>query len=168
MRRVPSALALASALAGALAAAGPAAADCRFTVNFAFGSSEVPLADRQLVTQLARAYPAGPFRLSGHADDEGSTEANFRIGADRARAVMALLAGGGAQPGAVTEAWTAGDVWPAVPTRAPNPLNRRVELLTPECDRTAFPQARIVRSPGIEIVEGTVALLPPPTPLLSR
>ena len=134
--------------------AGSAVAECRFTLHFDFGSAQIERADRLLLGRLNAAFPGGPFALSAHADGEGSEAGNMAVAAARARAVSAVLRGDGA-------AVIAGEYWHAVPSDVSAPLNRRVEVFTPDCDRAAFPEARLVSSPGVMIEDGRIALLPP-------
>ncbi len=133
-----------------LALAAPAAADCRFTLTFAHGSAGVRLADGLLLRDLARAYPAGPFALSAHADDDGTPAQNARIAEARARAVAARL-----PRGTVAQALPVADRWDTVPTRGwSSPLNRRVELFVAGCDPARHREARPMDAPGIAFVEG--------------
>ena len=94
-------------LALALAAASPVAAECRFTLNFDFGSARLELADSLLVRDLARRYPNGPVALTAHADDDGTEAQNRRIARARAEAVMASLHRSGLRRGQpeVVEGW---------------------------------------------------------------
>lgn len=132
----------------------PAAAECRFTLHFAYGSAQVERADRVLLSRLRAVFPEGPFVLSAHADGEGTEAQNMAMAEARARAVTAALRGGG-------NAIIAGEYWHAVPSDVSAPLNRRVELRTPSCDRATFPEARAINGAGVMIGEGRVLLLDP-------
>jgi hypothetical protein len=138
------------AFALAFLAASPAAAECRFTLVFTHDSARISRSDALLLGDLARAYPAGPFALSAHADDDGSAGGNSRIAEARARAVAARLYSAGAVPGAVTRAYTLSAAWDVVPTLGEaSPLNRRVELFVGGCDPRNHLDARPLRGPGV-------------------
>ncbi|MCU0912702.1 MAG: OmpA family protein [Rhodobacteraceae bacterium] len=152
--------ALAAALA--LGLATPAAADCRFTLHFAFGSAALSRADAGLLHRVVRAYPGASFALSAHADDDGSPAGNARVAERRAEAVAGRLhrAGlRGTQVVAVSDAW---DVTPS--TGASSPLNRRVDLFVAGCDPSAHPEARLPWSPGVALHGGRVVLTRPLEP----
>jgi hypothetical protein len=156
---------VACALALALFAA-PVSADCRFTLNFLHGSARLSLADSQLLGDLARAYPAGPMRLSAHADDDGSAAGNQRVAEARAASVTARLRRSGLRRGAVVETLALAADWDVVPTRgASSPLNRRVELFVGGCDPSAHVEARALTLPGVTFTEtGKAALTSPRLP----
>lgn len=136
----PLALALAAALAQ------PAAADCRFTLNFAHGSARIHLADAQLLDDIARAYPTARVRLSAHADDDGTDAQNARIAATRAHAVAARLV----RRGLTVETLTMDADWDVVPARRwSSPLNRRVELFVDGCNPRAHVEDRPTNAPGV-------------------
>ncbi len=132
-----------------LTLSAPAVAECRFTLNFAHGSTQISLADRQLLGDLARAYPAGPISLSSHADDDGSPQANMRISQARAERVTAQLRRSGVQPGAFVQSLALGAEWDVIPTHASSPLNRRVELFIGNCNPDLHPQSRPLNAPGV-------------------
>lgn len=155
-----SRLALAAALI--LASAAPAAADCRFTLHFAYGSAALSRADAGLLQRLARAYPGAAFALSAHADDDGTPAANARMAQRRAEAVAGRLARAGLAPGQVVSLGAAWDVTPA--TVVSSPLNRRVDLFVQGCDPDAFIEARLWSSPGVALADGRVVLTRPLDP----
>lgn len=145
-----------------LATAAPAAADCRFTLHFAYGSASLTRADAALLHRLARAYPGATFALSAHADDDGSPLGNARVAEARAGSVSGVLrrAGlGASQIAALSDRW---DVTPA--TGASSPLNRRVDVLVKGCDPAAHPEARLMRSPGVALAGRAVHLTLPLEP----
>lgn len=149
------------ALALAAALAQPAAAECRFTLNFAHGSTRIDLADRLLLGDIARSYPAARIRLSAHADDDGTPAQNARIAEARARAVAAPLV----RAGMTVETLSLSADWDAVPSRAWSaPLNRRVELFVGGCDPAAYPQSRPPGSPGVAFGGRGVILTSPALP----
>lgn len=151
---------LAAALAMGLAQ--PAAADCRFTLHFAFSSTAIERGDAQLLHLLARTYPGATFALSAHADDDGSPAGNARVAARRAEAVAGRLQQAGLRPGQVVSVSDAWDVTPS--TGASSPLNRRVDLYVAGCNPAAHPEARLPRSPGVALGGGRVVLTRPLEP----
>jgi hypothetical protein len=125
-------------------------ADCRFTLNFAYGSAALSVRDAQLLRDLARAYPDGPVALSAHADDDGTDAQNDRVAAARARAVVNRMKRAGLREGAVVAAYELAAEWDVVPTKgASSPLNRRVELFIGGCDPRNHPEARRFDAPGV-------------------
>ena len=151
----------AAVLALALLAAAPAAADCRFTLHFPFGSSRISIADGMLLRDVARAHPGGSFALSAHADDDGSRPGNLRVAEARTRAVAARLPRGAR----VTTRLALAEDWQAVPSNASSVLNRRVELFVAGCDATAFPLARPVDANGLMFRgDGSVRITDPRLP----
>ena len=132
------------ALAAGLAQ--PAAADCRFTLNFAYGSARIALADRQLLGDIARLYPDARIRLSAHADDDATPAQNARIAEARAVAVAGRLV----RAGLTVETLPLSADWDVVPTRGwSSPLNRRVELFVGGCNPDAHIESRPMKSPGV-------------------
>jgi hypothetical protein len=156
---VPKLLLLSLALAALLAQ--PAAADCRFTLHFAHGSARLSIADRQLLGDLARAYPESPVSLSAHADDDGTAAQNARLAHARAEAVVNRL-----RAGAVTQSLALSANWDATPSRGwSSPLNRRVELFVGGCDPRAHREARPLNAPGAAFTgRGRVMLTSPRLP----
>jgi hypothetical protein len=146
--------------------AAPAAAECRFTLNFLHGSARLSLADSLLLGDLARAYPAGPMRLSAHADDDGSPAANRRVAEARAASVVGRLRRAGLRRDAVVDPFTLADSWDVIPTKgASSPLNRRVELFVGGCDAQNHIEARRLDAPGVSFSEsGRVVLTSPRLP----
>ncbi len=146
--------------------AAPAAADCRFTLHFAFGSAALKRADSLLLHDLARAYPSGPMALSAHADDDALPAENVRIARARADAVVARLGRAGLAPGSITHVAPLAADWDAVPTRgSSSALNRRVDLFVGGCDARAYPQSRRVTGAGIAFTtDGGIAVLRPLDP----
>jgi hypothetical protein len=153
-----------SVLAAALALglASPAAADCRFTLHFAFGSAALSRADAGLLHRLARSYPGATFALSAHADDDGSPAGNARVAGRRAEAVAGRLQRAGLRRGQVVSLSDAWDVTPS--TGASSPLNRRVDVFVAGCDPSAHPEARLPWSPGVALDGGRVVLTRPLEP----
>jgi hypothetical protein len=146
--------------------AAPAAAECRFTLNFLHGSARLSLADSLLLGDLARAYPSGPVRLSAHADDDGSDAGNRRVAEARAANVIGRLRQAGLDRGAAAEALALAASWDVIPTRgASSPLNRRVELFIGGCDPRNHIEARRPDAPGVAFTEaGSVVLTSPELP----
>lgn len=145
-------------LALAALAAQPAAAECRFTLQFAYGSARLSLADSQLLDELARAYPEGPVALSAHADDDGSAAGNARLARARAEAVARRL-----RPGMVAQSLALSAEWDAAPSRGwSSPLNRRVEVFVGGCDPRAHPEARPLDAPGTAFEPGGGVVLTSP------
>ena len=153
-----------SVLAAALALglASPAAADCRFTLHFAFGSAALSRADAGLLNRLARSYPGATFALSAHADDDGAPAGNARVAARRAEAVAGRLQRTGLRRGQVV---SLSEVWDVTPsTGASSPLNRRVDVFVSGCDPSAHPEARLPWTPGVALDGGRVMLTRPLEP----
>lgn len=153
------------ALILAMAPAGPAAADCRFTLNFAFDSARLSRSDALLLRDLARLYPEGPVSVAGHADDDGSPPGNRRIAEARARAVVQQLRVSGLNPAAPVSAAAYAADWDAVPSNASSALNRRAEVLVGGCVPARHVEARPARTPGIQLGEaGGIELTGPKLP----
>jgi hypothetical protein len=153
-----------SALLTALfaAAAAPAAADCRFTLHFAYGSAALSRADAALLHRLGRAYPDAGFALSAHADDDGAPRGNALVAEARAAAVAGALRRAGLRAERIVALSDRWDVTPS--TGASSPLNRRVDLFVAGCDPAAHPEARLPRSPGVALGGGVVFLTRPLEP----
>jgi hypothetical protein len=147
-------LIFALALAASLGAAAPAAADCRFTLHFGFASAALTRADRQLLDEIARTYPAAPIALSSHADDDGSHAGNMRLAEARARSVVERLRAAGHRRDASVRILPLAATWDAVPSQASAALNRRVDLLVGGCDPRRHVLARPARTPGVALVPG--------------
>jgi hypothetical protein len=146
----PAAVRPAASLLAALALAAPAAADCRFTLPFAFASAEIAPADRQLLDRLAARYPAADFALTAHADSDGAEPGNRRIAEARAAAVAGHLA----RRGVTARVLALADHWPDAPNAASGALNRRVELRVAGCDPADHPEARRSRTRGLALIGG--------------
>lgn len=157
---------LALVLLAAFGTAAPAAADCRFTLHFAYGSAALRLADTLLLRDIARGYPEGRVALTAHADDDGSPAANARIARARGDAVVAQLGRFGLGRDRVTQMLPLAADWDAVPRRAASsPLNRRVELFVGGCNPAAHRQARPLSAAGIDVTPGgRVVILRPLEP----
>lgn len=110
-----------------------AAAECRFAVNFPFGSANVNAQDLPMIDSIASRFPAGPIQLAGHTDLVGSAAANQRLSERRVAAVKARLDRAGANPGAVVSAVGLGQTRPIEATTGPSQANRRVEIIVPGC-----------------------------------
>ena len=107
-------------------------------VYFEFGSAALhPRALQQLeiVAALLKSDPARRLRISGHADDVGGDDMNFRLSQERAANVRKRLAGLGVRAAQV-ETYGFGATAPLDPNRrddgADNPAgrsrNRRTEI----------------------------------------
>jgi outer membrane protein OmpA-like peptidoglycan-associated protein len=107
-------------------------------VYFEFGSAALhPRALQQLeiVAALLKSDPARKLRISGHADDVGGEDLNFRLSQERAANVRKRLAGLGVRAAQV-ETYGFGATAPLDPNRrddgADNPAgrsrNRRTEI----------------------------------------
>lgn len=148
------------ALALAATLGQPAAADCRFTLNFNYGSARIALADSQLLSDIARAYPQAEVRLSAHADDDGTVAQNVRIAEARARAVAGRLV----RAGMTVSTLAMSADWDVVPTLGwSSPLNRRVELFVGGCDPRAHAEARPLGTPGAAFSGAKRVVLNAPT-----
>ena len=102
------------------------------TVFFAFDSSEIRAADRELIRMHGRNLADNPglsMRLEGHADERGTREYNIGLGERRAQAVKAALMVQGAATGQLTTV-SYGEERPAMlgSNEAAWAKNRRVEL----------------------------------------
>ena len=102
------------------------------TVFFAFDSSQIRAADRELVRMHGRNLADNPdlsMRLEGHADERGTREYNIGLGERRAQAVKAALMVQGAATGQLTTV-SYGEERPAMlgSNEAAWAKNRRVEL----------------------------------------
>ncbi|MGB5630768.1 MAG: peptidoglycan-associated lipoprotein Pal [Woeseiaceae bacterium] len=72
----------------------PSAGELAMVIYFDFDSSEVRVADQELVSRHAMQLGENPnarVRLEGHADERGSREYNIGLGERRAQAVRQLL-----------------------------------------------------------------------------
>lgn len=101
-------------------------------LNFATGSAAVPADARpqiETVAQVLAAYPDARVQVTGHADARGPAPANQDLGLDRAKAVAAVLAARGVEPGRI-EVGSGGEAAPAAPnaTAPGRAENRRTEL----------------------------------------
>jgi len=102
------------------------------TVFFAFDSSQIRAADRELIRMHGRNLADNPdlsMRLEGHADERGTREYNIGLGERRAQAVKAALMVQGAATGQLTTV-SYGEERPAAlgSNEAAWAQNRRVEL----------------------------------------
>ncbi len=102
------------------------------TVFFAFDSSAIRAADRELVRMHGRNLADNPdlsMRLEGHADDRGTRAYNIGLGERRAQAVKAALMVQGAATGQLTTV-SYGEERPAMlgSNETAWAKNRRVEL----------------------------------------
>ena len=102
------------------------------TVFFAFDSSQIRAADRELIRMHGRNLADNPdlsMRLEGHADERGTREYNIGLGERRAQAVKAALMVQGAATGQLTTV-SYGEERPAMlgSNEAAWAKNRRVEL----------------------------------------
>lgn len=117
----------------AMVFASMAQADCTYTVNFAFNSSALSVEDATLVDRIAQAYPSGPLSIRGHTDLVGGDAANFALSGRRVATVVNRLRAAGATGAAVASTESLGQTEPVVATEAREVLNRRVQIITPEC-----------------------------------
>lgn len=104
-----------------------------FTLQFEAGSTQLTTpsqAQLDTVIARARARAGGEILITGHADRQGSADANFRLSLQRAQAVRALLIERGFAAD-LTQALGHGEHAPVVPTEddVAEPRNRRVELI---------------------------------------
>ena len=102
------------------------------TVFFAFDSSQIRAADRELIRMHGRNLADNPdlsMRLEGHADERGTREYNIGLGERRAQAVKAALMVQGAATGQLTTV-SYGEERPAMlgSNETAWAKNRRVEL----------------------------------------
>ena len=102
-------------------------------VFFAFDSSQIRAADRELVRMHGRNLADNPdlsMRLEGHADERGTREYNIGLGERRAQTVKAALMVQGASAGQLTTV-SYGEERPAMlgSNEAAWAKNRRVEIV---------------------------------------
>ncbi len=103
-----------------------------FTVYFGFDSSQIGIAARNTIVQIAdaaREYDNPSIYVTGHADTSGPRDYNMRLSARRADAVADALTAQGLSSQRVDEN-AVGEVLPAVSTGdgVREPLNRRVTV----------------------------------------
>jgi outer membrane protein OmpA-like peptidoglycan-associated protein len=97
-------------------------------VNFAFASSQLDAAARQILDQQAvwiLAHPLVRLRIYGHTDLVGGYEYNLRLGQRRADAVAAYLVSRGVGANRLEAVVSLGKTRPLVPVDAPEVRNRR-------------------------------------------
>lgn len=102
-------------------------------LNFPTGSSRLRREDRQDIDDIARvllAYPAARIAVVGYTDARGRSEANARLGHDRANAIVGALAERGVQPQRMV-ARSGGEADPVATNAAESGRaeNRRTELI---------------------------------------
>lgn len=141
-----------------------ASAECRFTMQFAYGSAELSVFDRTLLHDLARMYPNGPVSLTAHADDDGTGTQNARLAQARADTVLARMHRSGLRHEAVGRVALPAEKWDVVPTHASSVLNRRVEVFIEKCDPRHHPEARIAHTPGARFRDNGRIRLTSPKP----
>lgn len=146
-------------------AAVTAQADCRFTLQFAYGSASLSTDDAYLLRDLAVLYPTRSVSLTAHADDDGTGQQNTRLAQARADAVLSRMRRAGLSASAIDQVVVTAEKWDVVPTSASSVLNRRVELFIKGCDPTRHPEARRYNAPGVRFREnGRVRLTSPQPP----
>ena len=100
-----------------------------YTVLFAFGSTEVKVADAAAAPMLAQAREAALVLLRGRTDGVVESATESRIARERAAAVRSYLVQSGVDPARIRTTYQpVGD--PAADNAAPagRALNRRVEI----------------------------------------
>ena len=110
------------------ALAGRFAQEVPDTINFAFDSSAIDPAARQVLVQQAnwiKQFPEVRFRVYGHTDLVGSNAYNQRLGLRRAQAVVAFFASQGISRSRLEAVASFGKTRPIVPTDQPEMRNRR-------------------------------------------
>jgi outer membrane protein OmpA-like peptidoglycan-associated protein len=123
--------------------------------GFALNSATLTTTHKTRLTGLAislkdllRSYPGGSIQITGHTDATGEETFNATLGQQRADAVQQFLIDAGVPAEAMT-AISAGESQLRVPTKKPEPRNRRVEV-------RFEPESRLRLVPSLE--------LPTPTP----
>lgn len=104
-----------------------------FTLEFEVGSAQLTAesqAQLDTVMARARARAGGEVFITGHADRQGSAEANVRLSLQRAQTIRALLIERGFDAELI-QAVGRGEREPVVPTEdnMAEPRNRRAELV---------------------------------------
>lgn len=102
-------------------------------INFDSGTASLREDDRSDLDDLARvlaAYPKAKLAVVGYTDAQGPAVANRELGAERARAVIAALAGRGVDPDRL-DARTGGEADAVAPNSSGSGRfeNRRTELI---------------------------------------
>lgn len=98
------------------------------TINFAFNSSALDGAARQVLTHQAnwiRQFPEVRFRVYGHTDLVGSNAYNQGLGLRRAQAVVSFFASQGISRSRLEALASYGKTRPIVQTNQPEVRNRR-------------------------------------------
>lgn len=105
------------------------------SINFAFGSAEIPYSQYEKVEQIARAMHrmisrrgGVRFLLEGHTDAVGSDHANYVLSQQRAASLKYVLVSEFGVPRRALEAVGYGEEDLLVPTPYENWQNRRVTL----------------------------------------
>jgi len=113
--------------------AAPSSPSASLTVNFATGSADLTPQAVQALNELGRALAskdlaAYKFRIEGHTDTVGSSEANRALSEQRAKAVVAYITSHFGVDAGRLQPVGMGDQELAVPTppQTPEPRNRRV------------------------------------------
>lgn len=107
---------------------GRFAAEVPDTITFAFNSAQLDAEAKAVLSQQAdwiRQFPEVRFRVYGHTDAVGSNRANKRLGARRARAVVAYLATQGISRKRLEALVSFGETKPVVFTQNRERQNRR-------------------------------------------
>lgn len=139
-------------------------ADCRFTIQFPYGSDEISIRDRLMLQDLAKSHSRGPVLITSHADDDGTDPQNMQLAQDRADAVRTHMQRAGLQSGAVEQTTIVAAKWDIVPTSASSVLNRRVEVFIGECQTENHIEARIYHTPGTRFRENGRVRMTSPKP----
>jgi outer membrane protein OmpA-like peptidoglycan-associated protein len=103
------------------------------TVNFASGSSEIPVDAKRVLTEAAAAIQVLPatarFEVAGHTDNTGTPEANMVLSRQRGQAIADFLVAAGV-PRERVAAQGYGDTRPVAPNNNEEGRfrNRRIEI----------------------------------------
>jgi outer membrane protein OmpA-like peptidoglycan-associated protein len=98
------------------------------TINFPFDSAALTPTARAVLDRQAdfmRQFPELRFSVYGHTDLVGSDRYNVALGRRRAAAVVAYLGARGVAAARLDALVSFGETRPLVPTRSPEPANRR-------------------------------------------
>lgn len=105
------------------------------SINFEFGSAEIPRSEYRKVEQIARAMEQllrrrrrASFLIEGHTDAVGSNQANQILSEDRASSLKSVLVRVFGIPSRALETVGYGEEYLLVPTQNEEWRNRRVTL----------------------------------------
>lgn len=137
-------------------AATPLLADCRITVNFAFGSAVVPSQYYPDLDKVGAALRSGNVQIIGHTDLVGSPSANLALSQRRANAVRDRLIAAGVPASRIVMVQGDGEANPVVATTAANAQNRRAEVFIDDCDGSVYGAPAVG---GLSTEAGVAALI---------